>query len=86
MVKGISRQVIVVQSPDRKLFEQAIFILKDDVVNQKGITDDALLKEAKRLIAVSTPRKGHRYFLAGAIWAGAGAFVTGIAWLVSALI
>ena len=27
MVKGISRQVIVVHSPDPKLFEQAIFIL-----------------------------------------------------------
>ena len=31
MVKGISRQVIVVHSPEPKLFEQAIFILKDDV-------------------------------------------------------
>ena len=30
MVKGISRQVIVVHSPDPKLFEQAIFILKED--------------------------------------------------------
>ena len=28
MVKGISKQVIVVHSPDPKLFEQAIFILK----------------------------------------------------------
>ena len=32
MVKGISRQVIVVQSPDKKLFDQAIFILKEDAV------------------------------------------------------
>ena len=32
MVKGISRQVIVVHSPDPKLFEQAIFILKDNAV------------------------------------------------------
>ena len=30
MVKGISRQVILVHSPDPKLFEQAIFILRDD--------------------------------------------------------
>ena len=29
MVKGISRQVILVQPPEPKLFEQAIFILKD---------------------------------------------------------
>ena len=34
MVKGISRQVIMVQSPDPKLFDQAIFILKHDAVEQ----------------------------------------------------
>ena len=34
MVKGISRQVIVVHSPDPKLFEQAIFILKDGAVGK----------------------------------------------------
>ena len=34
MVKGISKQVIVVQSPDQKLFDQAIFILKDDAVGE----------------------------------------------------
>ena len=43
MVKGVSRQVIVVHSPDRKLFEQAIFILKEDA---KGVTDEELMKEA----------------------------------------
>jgi len=32
VVKGISRQVIVVHSPDKALFDQAIFILKDKAV------------------------------------------------------
>ena len=49
MVKGISRQVIVVHSPDPKLFEQAIFILKDNAVGE-GVTDEALLKEAQKAI------------------------------------
>ena len=31
MVKGISKQVIVVDAPEPKLFEQAIFILKESV-------------------------------------------------------
>ena len=57
MVKGISRQVIVVHAPDPKLFDQAIFILKDDAVGQEGITEEALLKEAKRLIHNPVPRK-----------------------------
>ena len=30
MVKGVSRQVILVRPPEPKLFEQAIFILRDD--------------------------------------------------------
>ena len=49
MVKGVSRQVIVVHSPDPKLFEQAIFILKDEAVGQ-GVTEEALLKEAQQVI------------------------------------
>ena len=48
MVKGISRQVIVVDAPEPKLFDQAIFILRDDM--GEGITDEALLKEAQRAI------------------------------------
>ena len=29
MVKGVTRQVILVDSPDRQRFEKAIFILRD---------------------------------------------------------
>ena len=49
MVKGISRQVIVVQSPEPKLFDQAIFILNENAVGE-GITEDVLLKEASQAI------------------------------------
>lgn len=83
MVKGISRQVIVVHSPDPKLFEQAIFILKDEAVSQ-GVTEEALLKEA-RLIA-NRPVKKHRLSLYGPVWACGGAMVTGLVWLVTSLL
>ena len=76
MVKGISRQVILVQSPEPKLFEQAIFILKD---NAAGFTDDMLLKEAKKLI--NSPRK--RKFDSGPVWACGGALLTGLIWLIT---
>lgn len=76
MVKGISRQVILVHSPDTQLFEQAIFILKD---NSDGVTDEMLLKEAKRLI--NSPG-GKKRFL-GPVWACAGAALTGIIWAIS---
>ena len=82
MVKGVSRQVIVVQSPDRKLFEQAIFILRDDVP-QQGITDEMLLREAR------TAARGRKKQPAGApgpIWACGGALLTAFVWLLTALL
>lgn len=86
MVKGISRQVIVVQSPDPKLFDQAIFILKDDAIGQEGITDEALLKEANRMINGSHGHKTPKLLYFGPAWACGGALLTGIAWLVTSLI
>lgn len=86
MVKGISRQVIVVHAPDPKLFEQAIFILKEDAVGE-GITDELLLKEARTIIK-GTNRSGKRrpLYLYGAAWAAAGSLVTGLVWLATVLI
>ena len=86
MVKGISRQVIVVHSPDPKLFEQAIFILKDDVVSQ-GITDDLLLKEAQKTIRCSVSgEKRRKLSMYGPVWAAGGAVLTGLAWLMTAML
>ena len=78
MVKGISRQVIVIDTPEPKLFEQAIFILKDDM---EGITDEVLLKEAQQIIQ-SRDKSGRkrRIWLYGAFWAAAGALATAAAW------
>ena len=84
MVKGISRQVIVVQAPEPRLFDQAIFILKENM--GEGITDEALLKEARQIIHSpdAAGRKRHIYLYA-AFWAVAGALLTGLAWLFTAL-
>ena len=84
MVKGINRQVIVVHATDEALFDQAIFLLKDNALKD-GVSDDALLREAKKLIhgAGKKKRSLHGY---GLIWACGGALLTGIAWLLSALL
>lgn len=86
MVKGISRQVIVVQSPDPKLFEQAIFILKEGAVEAGGVTDQQLLSEANRLIRSGRAEKVGLWRISGPIWACAGALLTGVAWVICALI
>jgi len=49
MVKGTSRRVIVVDSPDPKLFEQAIFIIKNEAFSTEGVTSQQLLGEACRI-------------------------------------
>lgn len=61
MVKGTSRRVIVVESPDPELFEQAIFIVKNDVFTRGGVTQQQVLGEACRIVrgyaATATPAK-----------------------------
>ena len=86
MVKGISRQVIVVHSPDPKLFEQAIFILKDDAIGTEGITDELLMKEAKKIIRGTQRGKKPRLLYFGPLWAMFGATLTMGIWLLLSLI
>ena len=49
MVKGVARRVIVVKSPDPRLFEQAIFIMKEDAFTREGVSADAVVQEARRV-------------------------------------
>lgn len=86
MVKGISRQVIVVPSPEPKLFEQAIFILKDEAVAQ-GVTEAQLMQEAQKAIrGFDGQGKRRHLYLYGAVWAAGGALLTGIVWLLTTLL
>lgn len=85
MVKGISRQVIVVKPMEPKLFEQAIFILNDSAA-KSGVTDEILLKEAEQAIRGDEhPRRKRKLIGYGAFWAGIGAAATGVCWLISLL-
>lgn len=82
MVKGISRQVIVVKGTDPKLFEQAIFILREDA---KEVTEEQLLKEAKRAVrGVNLDKKWRR--LIGPAWASAGAVAMAAVWWICSLL
>ena len=48
MVKGISRRVVVVDAPEHRFFEQAIFIVRNDAAGE-GITSRELVEEARRV-------------------------------------
>lgn len=83
MVKGISRQVIVVQSPSEELFDQAIFILKD---NAPEVSEEKLLQDARRLLKAADRPRRLPLWRYGPVWAAAGAAVTGIVWLLTAVL
>ena len=82
MVKGITRQVILVHSPNEDIFDQAIFILKDKAVGE-GITEEKLLLEAKRCIR---GEGAAQVCFSGPLWACGGAAVTALLWMASALL
>lgn len=49
LAKGTSRRVIVVDSPDTNLFEQAIFIIRSDIAAKEGVSAEKLVDEACRV-------------------------------------
>lgn len=79
MVKGISRQVIVVQSPEPKLFEQAIFFLRADALGD-GVTEDHLMEEARQILR-SQKEKRSGGIIRGILWAISGAACTAAVWV-----
>lgn len=77
MVKGVARRVIMVKSPDPKLFEQAIFLVREEAF-RSGSTDQVLREAeqaANRYLHQQAPQKCFfnlplvRSFLSGAFLA-----------------
>ena len=88
MVKGISRQVIGVRSPDPKLFEQANFIVRENALGKDGMSDRAILRQAQQAAGSYVPSGKQRchFLLSGPLWAAGGALATGLLWLLTAIV
>lgn len=91
MVKGTSRRVIVVDSPDTELFEQAIFVVRNDIMSERGVTAQMLVDEACRVARscsrAQRPPKQELLRRATPLFYGAlGAGGIGLAWLITALV
>ena len=56
MVKGVSRRVVVVKSPDPKWFEQAIFLLREEA-GAEDAPEEQVLKRAQE-VADALARNG----------------------------
>ena len=89
VVKGLSRKVIIVKSPDPKIFEQAIFIVRNDAAGE-GVTAKELVEEARR-VARNYAGGDHGRFsrvwreLSPAVYTLMGAGAIGLLWLIVAL-
>ena len=86
MVKGISKRIIVVKSPDPRIFEQAIFIVREDYMGQTGVSQTQLLRQARlaagNYLAPGGKDRGSVFpRLRGLLYAAAGAAATALAWV-----
>lgn len=86
MVKGITRQVILVKSPDPRLFEEAIFIVKEEALAREGVSAERVLKEARQA-ADGYLKQGKAWNrrlerLPGPAWGAAGAAAASLGWAV----
>ena len=80
------RRVIVVDSPDPQIFEQAIFILRTD---GGGISSQQLVDQAVRIAknyarCQGMPRRRRR--IPAWLWASIGAAAIGLTWLLCAIL
>ncbi len=86
MVKGLTRRVVVIKSPDPRIFEEAIFLVREDGAGRTGVTNEEILREA-RDVAESYVREqnGRRLFakLPPGACALLGAGGTAVLWLLT---
>lgn len=86
MVKGITRRVMLVNARDGGLFEQAIFLLKEETVDKQGVTEQQIIEEVERLSQkglekVNGTKRSLR--LQPLVWSGLGAGLTGLIWILT---
>ena len=86
MVKGVSRRVIVVESPDPRIFEQAIFVLSSDGagVNQQQLVDQAVRVAKSYARTHGIPQRS--FHMTPPLWMAAGSAVIGAVWAAVALL
>ena len=86
MVKGVSKRIVEIPSPDPSVFEKAYFIVREDFAGQTGLSEKDILRQARQAAAgfAGGGRPGIRSVflrLRPALYAAAGAALTALAWL-----
>ena len=90
MIKGVQKQIVVVQSPDPELFEQAIFIVHGSV--QTEMQREQMLAKACEVAASyleggsPAPKQSFSSKIPSAVYAAAAAVAAAAAWLAAKLV
>lgn len=82
MVKGSSKHVIVVKSPQETLFDQAIFFVKEDAFQKSGVTTESVVQQAKK-IAKEYSKKETSLEQSHLLWMALGASSASLLWAVA---
>ncbi len=88
MVKGMSRRVVVIDSPEPNFFEQAIFIVKNDAFSP-GVSERQIVDEARSVVqsylggAKPAHKKAGKQISVLSLLLGAGGI--GLVWVLSLL-
>ena len=75
-MRGCQRKIIMLRGTDSQIFDEAYFLLRKDFDNERQ-DEDALLREAQRLVELNTTRRRARrrpkwlLFAAGMLAGGA---------------
>jgi hypothetical protein len=83
VVKGLSRRVVMVRYPEAGVFEQALFVVRDDASVSRGITADEVLAEACRIAQRQTALAKKRKRWPPLVYTVIGAGCVGAVWVFS---
>ncbi len=88
MIKGISRRVIVVRSPDRRFFEEAIFIVREGALSGAGITAEQVVEEARRVADGFVKKHQRRWYqnIPAPGYMALGALIATVLWSVGLML
>lgn len=81
--------MIVIHSPDKKVFEEAIFIVREDSYNEKSMTGDMIVREAQEVADryIRENLKKHCLpKLPPVAYCAVGAMATGAVWIATVLL
>lgn len=86
VVKGTTRRVIVIKTPDKHIFDEAIFLVNDAVFRDGGVTSEDIIRQAQEVAENYVRchiRKKRLPDLPAPVFAVLGAALTGLVWFIS---